>query len=103
MSQDPCPPSNPEIDAILANPNLTGSEIVAALRQYNIDRASAAWGVSPSNVALPVAETAPQQSSGGGAFRVIYPHGNSRFELEGNSEAELDEQEKKIRAMYGKK
>lgn len=35
-------------------------------------------------------------------YRVIYPHGNARFELEGNSEADLDAQEAKIRAMYGR-
>jgi hypothetical protein len=33
-------------------------------------------------------------------YRVIYPHDNDRFELTGNSEAELDERERQIRAMY---
>jgi hypothetical protein len=33
-------------------------------------------------------------------WRVIYPHANDRFELFGASEAELDEKEKTIRAMY---
>lgn len=47
--------------------------------------------------------SAPIESSGGTPrYRVIYPHGNARFELEGNSEADLDAQEAKIRAMYGR-
>jgi hypothetical protein len=32
--------------------------------------------------------------------RVIYPHSNSRFELVGISEEDLDRQEQKIRALY---
>ncbi len=32
--------------------------------------------------------------------RVVYPHGNSRFEIFGMSEGELDAQEDAIRKMY---
>jgi hypothetical protein len=48
------------------------------------------------------AAAAPVESAGANArcFRVIYPAGNNRFELFGNTEQELDEQEAKIRAMY---
>ena len=34
-------------------------------------------------------------------WRVIYPHANDRYELTGASEAELDEKEARIRALYG--
>lgn len=34
-------------------------------------------------------------------IRFIYPSGNSRFELHGTSEADLDQQEARIRQMYG--
>jgi hypothetical protein len=34
-------------------------------------------------------------------FRVVYPHGNNRFEIYGTSEAQLDAQERQIRAMFG--
>jgi hypothetical protein len=34
-------------------------------------------------------------------MRVVYPHLNTRVELFGVSEADLDEQEKKIREFYG--
>jgi hypothetical protein len=33
-------------------------------------------------------------------YRVIYPSGNNRFELYGNTEQELDDQETKTRATY---
>lgn len=33
-------------------------------------------------------------------YRVVYPHGNVRVELEGTSNADLDDQEKRIRAAY---
>jgi hypothetical protein len=34
-------------------------------------------------------------------MRIIYPHGNNRFELYATSEAELDAQERQIMAMFG--
>jgi hypothetical protein len=37
----------------------------------------------------------------GECIRVIYPFGNSRFELVGASEESLDQQEAAIRALYG--
>jgi hypothetical protein len=33
--------------------------------------------------------------------RIIYPHGNDRFELTGFSDAELDDKERRIRAALG--
>ncbi len=33
-------------------------------------------------------------------FRVVYPSGNNRFEIYGANDAELDERERQIRAMF---
>lgn len=45
----------------------------------------------------------PVSSGTGSAYRVIYPHGNTRVELFGESEADLDAQEAAIRTLYGRR
>jgi len=57
--------------------------------------AGTAEQVAPApRVALPANQPAPT------TMRVIFPHGNSRFEIYGTSEADLNEQESQIRALY---
>ena len=53
----------------------------------------------PSRTPLPIVQHA-NPSAPPTHYRVIYPYSNSRFELVGMSEADLDEQEAKIRALY---
>jgi hypothetical protein len=57
------------------------------LRQPEIDAPAA----PPAAVAAPVEPR---------CVRTIYPGGNDRYELFGQTEAELDEKERNIRAMY---
>jgi hypothetical protein len=55
---------------------------------------------------MPPAPTTMQQeaplsaSSSGSHIRLVYPSGNSRFEIYGDSEESLDLQEQRIRALY---
>jgi hypothetical protein len=46
---------------------------------------------------LPAARPTAQPT----CYRVIYPHGNDRYELSGATEQELDQKEARIRAMFG--
>lgn len=103
MANDPCPPSNKKLGEIIGAAKTSG-ELSELLRQYNIEQANAGWAVPPNKVDMPVAAAAPSEPvrANASAYRVIYPHGNSRFELFGVDEADLDKQEKQIRSMYQK-
>jgi hypothetical protein len=103
MANDPCPPSNKKLGEIIGAAKTSG-ELTELLRQYNIDQVNAGWAVPPDKVDLPVnaSESSEPVRANVSAYRVIYPHGNSRFELFGADEADLDRQEKQIRAMYQK-
>jgi hypothetical protein len=48
---------------------------------------------------MPAEAPLPVQSSGS-HIRVVYPSGNARFEIYGDSEESLDLQEARIRALY---
>ena len=96
MSTDATTPSNKTLDDIINNAQ-TGGEMVEALRAYNIGVASKELVPPP-----PTPVAAPQHARMN-AFRVIYPHDQARFELVGVDEADLDRQEKQIRALYAGK
>jgi hypothetical protein len=56
-----------------------------------------------SRVVMPAAaavQSGPVPNPEARCIRVIYPRGNSRFELYGVDESDLDQQEQKIRALY---
>jgi hypothetical protein len=60
------------------------------------------YRLNPDAVERPAASTMPDSRPAAEptCMRVIYPHGNDRIELFGNSESELDQKERLIRAMY---
>jgi hypothetical protein len=82
--------SNPAFDKKIAESNDV-QDVLEACRTF----VAPATQPEPS----PSLPAAPQQDAK--LFRVIYPFGNSRFEIYGVSEADLDQQEKRIREMYG--
>jgi hypothetical protein len=51
----------------------------------------------PAASSLPAARPAQEPT----CYRVLYLHGNDRLEIYGMSEAELDQKERQLRAMYG--
>ena len=56
------------------------------------------YGASPSEPLF-----APQIAAASAAMtciRIVYPGGNDRFEITGTSEAELDQKESALRALY---
>lgn len=96
------PPSNPQIDEILAKAK-TGSELVELLHQYNIDLANKAWG-GEAVLQPPSAPAQPQPSYGGTDqfFEVLYPRGNDRLEISAATQQEFDRKKAAILAAYGK-
>jgi hypothetical protein len=87
-------PSSPKIDEIVNG--TTGPEGIEAMRAA----IKAALESSPQADPAPrPVQSAPQPRQT--TVRVVYPHLNTRVELLGSSEADLDEQEKKIREFYG--
>jgi len=89
--------SSPAFDrAVMASNN--PSDIAEIARHYVEGTDPRALEPEPS-AALPTASTPAPET----CVRVIYPHGNARFEIFGVSEADLDAQEKKIREMYGQR
>jgi hypothetical protein len=56
---------------------------------------------APPPFSPPSTASAPQNV--GRFSRVIYPHGNDRYELFGDSVGELDVKEARIRRLYGQK
>jgi hypothetical protein len=54
----------------------------------------------PANQEQQAAASLPVNPAAQTHMRVIYPAGNSRFELYGDSEESLDAQEQRIRSMY---
>jgi hypothetical protein len=95
------PKGSPEFDAALANAR-TPDEVREATHKFfglpnDVDyrQENAYAPITPQPAApLPV-------PSSGSHIRVIYPSGNSRFEIYGDSEESLDVQEQRIRALYG--
>ena len=59
-------------------------------------RSSAASAPAPAKVQSASSNSADANK----CWRVIYPHGNDRYELNGATEEELDQKEAAIRAMY---
>jgi hypothetical protein len=57
------------------------------------------YGADTSGAPLSVAQIAAPAAAPT-CIRVIYPGGNDRFEITGTSEAELDQKESALRAMY---
>jgi hypothetical protein len=53
----------------------------------------------PQPVVAAAAPTMPDVSRAS-CYRVVYPHGNTRVELLGASEEDLDQQEQRIRSLY---
>jgi len=51
----------------------------------------------PAASSLPVARPAAEPT----VYRIIYPHGNDRYEISGTSEQELDQKEARIRSVFG--
>ena len=93
MSEDATTPSNKTLDDIIKGA-VTSGDMVERLRQYNLDIASGAAAAPP---APQPAASAPARMN---AFRVVYPYGQSRFEILGVDEADLDRQEAAIRKIY---
>lgn len=73
---------------------------LASTEQTIIDGGYRAAPAEPS-APLPIAQYA-DRGAPPTHIRVIYPFSNSRFELVGYSEEDLDLQEQKIRALYQK-
>jgi hypothetical protein len=95
MTKDFTVPSNKTTEKIVAEAT-SYAEMVEGLRQ-------AAGRGDPRNAMPPVEPAAlplPAPMTEAKCIRVIYPAGNSRFELYGVSEAELDAQEQRIRQLY---
>ncbi len=64
--------------------------------------------LNPDAVERPASPVAPMPAPRSSShtpqhYRVIYPGGNDRYELAGDSEEELDVKEARIRAMYGQR
>jgi hypothetical protein len=95
MSADATTPSNKTLDEIILGAGNTG-EMTERLRQYNLDIVSGVVSTPPPSQPA-AAPAAPVRMN---AFRVIYPFGNSRFELIGVDEKDLDAQEAAIRKIY---
>jgi hypothetical protein len=87
-------PSSPKIDEIVNG--TTGPEGIEAMRAA----IKAALESSPqaAPVARPVQSTPEPRPT---HLRVVYPAGNTRVEIFGSSEADLDAQEKRLREFYG--
>ena len=82
--------------AVMASNN--PSDIAELARHYVEGTDPRALEPEPS-AALPTTST-PAPAN---CMRIFYPSGNSRFEIYGVSEADLDEQEKRIREIYGQR
>jgi len=109
MTKDFTIPSNPKLDAAISESNsvedmrermksvMESSGVIYRERGHDFG-AQVAPGYRPvestPEVPLPVAQA--QEN----CVRVIYPHGNDRFEIYAASEQELDEKEAAIRASY---
>jgi hypothetical protein len=52
---------------------------------------------------VPSADAAPSTPRRETCIRVVFPGGNDQYEICGVSEEELDEKERRIRAMYARK
>lgn len=98
MPNDATTPSNKIIDDICAAATSSG-ELQAALEAYHISLINKEIATPPPSVTAPQPVASPRTN----AYRVIYPYGNSRFELVGADEADLDRQEAQIRKMYERK
>jgi hypothetical protein len=98
MAKDFTVPSNPASEKIVREA-ISFTEMLERLKASQ-GRGDVAGAPAPApEPAAAVALSA--DSSQRRAYRVVYPSGNNRFEIYGVSEADLDEQEKRIRAMYG--
>lgn len=93
MPNNPCPQPTEEISKACTNATST-AELFESLRQL---RENAPAVAAPSTPSPRVASTEPVRMR---AFRVVYPFENSKFELVGVDEADLDRQEAAIRQMY---
>jgi hypothetical protein len=100
MSQDATTPSNARLDEIILKSSGNAGEMHELLRQYNLEQSARGAQAPPPSVMPQPQSQEPQRLT---AFRVIYPHDQSRFELVGIDEADLDRQEAQIRAMYAKR
>jgi hypothetical protein len=99
MSEDATSVSNAKLDEIIKGSQTPG-EMQELLRQYNLEQSARGAQAPPPSVMPQSRSQEPQRLT---AFRVIYPHDQSRFELVGIDEADLDRQEAQIRAMYVKR
>jgi len=86
--------STPQFDKAISECN-DPSQIREIVRDY-FERD----GAAPDPLAAPVMPGA-RPTAEPACFRVLYPHGNDRYEIYGVSEEELDRKEKHLRAMYG--
>ena len=100
MSDDATTPSNAKLDEIILGATGNASEMIERLRLYNLEQSARGAQAPPPSVTPQSRSQEPQRLT---AFRVIYPHDQSRFELVGIDEADLDRQEAQIRAMYVKR
>jgi len=110
MSRDFLGKSNPALDAAIASAtdperirelvksNLASAGIISRERgnDYGARVTGSRQAEQPATeVSLPAS---PAQET---CVRVVYPHGNDRFEIFASSEAELDMKEAAIRAIFG--
>jgi hypothetical protein len=71
--------------------------IIVRTQQNEFDIRRQPESVAPPAVSsLPAARPTPEP-----CFRVVYPHGNDRYEIYGATEEELNQKEAALRAMYG--
>jgi len=100
MAQDCVAPSNQKLDAaiieIVADGH-AGSYDDLKAKLHAVCDAQAGDRPAQTAVPLPARATSPAAEN---FLRVIYPHGNMRVELVGIDAADVDEQERRIRALY---
>jgi hypothetical protein len=108
MSESFISKNTPSLDKIVNDATTQGEDIGAAFERMKAELRGAMGMTAPPSEnevlygrsTLPAQTPLPVQSSGS-HIRVVYPSGNSRFEIYGDSEESLDLQEARIRAMYG--
>jgi hypothetical protein len=98
-------PSSPALTKLVTE-TLDGSTGGYESMKEQLRQALSLPNPNTETAALPPTSTTQQEAplsapSSGSHIRVVYPSGNSRFEIYSDSEQGLDLQEQRIRALYG--
>jgi hypothetical protein len=111
MSQNYIRPTTPSLEKIVNDSLSKDSDIGAAFERMKAELRDSLGMISPQaaveladqGIVLPVAQPAvmPESSSAPqNCTRVVYPHGNDRFEIYAATDEELDRKEAALRALY---